>query len=84
MYSATIPFRSPVILKTEEAEFIPALRDLARQYVALRDTFQLSAACMPAAQIEVRGERFGHITYKGGVWRRQSPLDYPALITGAC
>lgn len=85
MYSAVLPFRSPVTLKTEETEFIPAMKDLAKQYRDLRDKFQLPASCMPDAVIYFEGERFGHISFKGRVWRRSSsPFSYASLIAEAC
>lgn len=84
MYRAIIPLRSPVTIETAETEFLPAMRDLARKYCELRDSFQLPASCMPAAEIQFDGDRVGHVSYNGGIWRRDaSPFSRPALIVGA-
>lgn len=83
-YTAIIHFREPVTLATAETEFLDAVRDLSRQYTALRDRFQLSANVMPVAELYCKGERFGTVTYSGTVWRRTCDVSgQRALIAEA-
>jgi hypothetical protein len=68
-FCAIIAFRSPVTLSTDETEFLPAVRDLSRQYCELRDKYGFDMHVMPIAELYFEGGRFGSISYNGRVWR---------------
>jgi hypothetical protein len=69
-FQAILRFAAPVTLETAETEFVPAVRELARKYAAIREQFLLPGYAIPDAEIWQDGRRIGHITATGRISRQ--------------